>query len=137
MSAPAASAQTSATSQPPNAPMNDPNAGAEQQAAGPVAGLPVPPGEDKQVARAPSAEEIELRERIQSSLLSAPGLSYSARRVSVAVEKQDVTLLGDVRNARERKEVENLVKQIQGVRRVKNQLSSVSQGVVPAEGRAR
>jgi len=86
--------------------------------------VPVPPGESKGPAAAPSKQDIELRERIQSTLGTAPNLSYSARRVGVAVDKNEVTLSGDVRNERERKEVEQLVQQIQGVRKVKNQLSS-------------
>lgn len=95
-----------------------------QQQAIPMNDVPVPPGESREVTRAPSAEDIALRERIQNTLGSASGLSYSARHVSVVVDKQDVTLKGDVRNDRERKEVESLVQQIQGVKRVKNQLSS-------------
>jgi len=90
---------------------------------------PSPP-DQQQMARAPSQDEIELRERIQSALGSAPNLSYSARHVGVTVEKSDVTLHGDVRNDRERKEVEALVRQIQGVQKVKNQLSSVSQSTM-------
>jgi len=84
------------------------------------------PPDQQEMARAPTQDEIELRERIQSTLGAAPNLSYSARHVGVRVEKNDVTLQGDVRNDRERKDVEALVRQIQGVQKVKNQLSSVS-----------
>lgn len=74
-----------------------------------------------------SPSEIQLRERIQEKLATTNGLSYTARHVSVGIEKQDVTLSGDVRNAREKNEVQALVERVQGVRRVKNQLAVVNQ----------
>ena len=45
----------------------------------------------------------------------------------MGIEKQEVTLTGDVRNAREKNEVQALVERVQGVRRVKNQLAVVNQ----------
>lgn len=105
-----------------------PGAGQAQPSEGSTMSDQPPAGADsKELARASAEQDIALRERIQSTLGTAPNLSYSARHVGVTVEKSEVTLSGDVRNERERKEVADLVQQIQGVRRVKNQISAISQ----------
>jgi BON domain len=71
----------------------------------------------------PTAEEVHLRERIQTELGQQPTLSFTAKHVSVQVDKSDVTLEGDVRTAREKSEVQSIVEKIQGVRRVHNKLA--------------
>jgi hypothetical protein len=78
-------------------------------------------------ARAPTRQENELRERIQSRLLSEQKLSYTARRVRVEVSQNDVTVQGEVRTAREKSDVEQLIQHIEGVRRVNNQLAVIDQ----------
>ena len=78
-------------------------------------------------ARTPTRQENELRERIQGRLLTEQGLSYTARRVRVEVSQHDVTLQGEVRTVREKSDVEQLIQQIEGVRRVNNQLAVIDQ----------
>jgi len=87
----------------------------------PGSATPTPP---REVA---SKSELELRERIQRTLLREPSLSFTAKRVRVEVEHDRVTLLGEVRTAREKSEVEDLVQKVSGVRRVKNQLAVIDQ----------
>jgi BON domain len=71
----------------------------------------------------PTAEEVRLRERIQTELGQQTTLSFTAKHVSVEVDRSDVTLEGDVRTAREKSDVQAIVEKIQGVRRVHNKLA--------------
>lgn len=79
-----------------------------------------------------SREEAELRERIQRSLLSDASLSFTAKRVHVEIERGRVTLLGEVRTAREKSEVEDVVQKVSGVRRVENRLAVIDQPAATA-----
>jgi hypothetical protein len=90
------------------------------------AGQPVTPADP------PSAEEVRLRERIQAALGRHKSLSFTAKHVSVEVDKSDVTLQGDVRTAHEKAEVQSIVEQIQGVRRVNNRLAVKDAKMMPA-----
>jgi len=76
-----------------------------------------------------SKDEAELRERIQRTLSQDRSLSFTAKRVRVEVDRGRVTLLGEVRTAREKNEVEDLVEKVSGVRRVKNRLAIIDQPV--------
>jgi hypothetical protein len=76
-------------------------------------------------------DEAELRSRIQSTLLRNPSLSFTAKRVRVEVERGRVTLLGEVRTAREKSEVEELVERVSGVKRVTNRLAVIDQPAFP------
>jgi hypothetical protein len=80
----------------------------------------------------PSAQEVRLRERIQAALGRHKSLSFTAKHVSVEVDKSDVTLQGDVRTAHEKAEVQSIVEQIQGVRRVNNRLAVKDEKMMPA-----
>ncbi|HEX6245427.1 MAG TPA: BON domain-containing protein [Polyangiales bacterium] len=72
-------------------------------------------------------EESALRERIQRRLLQDKSLSYTAQRVRLDVKRNEVTVQGEVRTAREKQEVEQLIESISGVRRVNNQLAVIDQ----------
>lgn len=74
-----------------------------------------------------SREESALRERIQRRLLQDKRLSYTAQRVRLDVKRGDVTVQGEVRTAREKREVEEVIGNIAGVRRVDNQLAVIDQ----------
>jgi hypothetical protein len=76
---------------------------------------------------AASKDEAELRARIQSTLLRDEKLSFTAKRVRVEIERGRVTLLGEVRTAREKNEVEDLVQKVSGVHRVTNRLAVIDQ----------
>lgn len=91
-----------------------------------AAGAPVVPPDP------PSESEVRLRERIQSALVRQKSLSYTAKHVSVAVDKSDVTLEGDVRTAREKADVQAIVEKVQGVRRVHNKLGVINATMMPA-----
>lgn len=83
-----------------------------------------------QSAAAPASldkREADLRERIQRALLHSKELSYTAQRVRVEIEASDVTLRGEVRTAREKREVEQLIQRVSGVRRVNNALAVIDQ----------
>jgi osmotically-inducible protein OsmY len=79
---------------------------------------------------AASKDEAELRARIQSTLLRDANLSFTAKRVRVEIERGRVTLLGEVRTAREKNEVEDLVEKVSGVRRVTNRLAVIDQAAM-------
>lgn len=85
-----------------------------------------PPGEAP-LARSESRAELQLRERIQRALGNHGSLSYTAQRVSVAVDNHTVTLAGDVRTEREKADVQAIVQRVQGVRRVENRLAVIDQ----------
>lgn len=76
---------------------------------------------------AASKDEADLRARIQRTLLRDASLSFTAKRVRVEVEHGRVTLLGEVRTAHEKTEVEDLVQKVSGVRRVSNRLAIIDQ----------
>lgn len=78
---------------------------------------------------AASKDEAELRERIQRTLSQDRSLSFTAKRVRVEVDRGRVTLVGEVRTAREKNEVEELVEKVSGVRRVQNRLAIIDQPV--------
>jgi hypothetical protein len=71
--------------------------------------------------------EAELRERIQRALLQSKELSYTAQRVRLEIASSDVTLRGEVRTALEKREVEELIQRVSGVRRVNNALAVIDQ----------
>lgn len=79
-----------------------------------------------------SKEETELRERIQRTLAQDNSLSFTAKRVRIEIDRGRVTLLGEVRTAREKNEVADLVEKVSGVRRVHNRLAIIDQ---PLRGR--
>jgi hypothetical protein len=91
-----------------------------------AAGQPVIPADP------PSAQEVRLRERIQAALGRRKSLSFTAKHVSVQVNKSDVTLEGDVRTAHEKAEVQSIVEKIQGVGRVNNKLAVIDERMMPA-----
>lgn len=91
-----------------------------------ASGKPVTPADP------PSAAEVRLRERIQAALGRRKSLSFTAKHVSIEVDKSDVTLQGDVRTAREKAEVQSIVEGIQGVRRVHNKLAVIDARMMPA-----
>jgi len=97
------------------------------ETAPPGSALAPPPPE------AASRDEAELRERIQRTLSQDRSLSFTAKRVRVEVDRGRVTLLGEVRTAREKNEVADLVERVSGVRRVNNRLAIIDQ---PVAGRA-
>jgi hypothetical protein len=80
-------------------------------------------------AQAASKEEAELRERIQRTLAQDNSLSFTAKRVRIEIDRGRVTLLGEVRTAREKNEVADLVEKVSGVRRVHNRLAIIDQPV--------
>jgi hypothetical protein len=82
---------------------------------------------------AANKDEAELRERIQRTLAQDSSLSFTAKRVRVEIDRGRVTLLGEVRTAREKNDVADLVERVSGVRRVHNRLAIIDQ---PVPGRA-
>jgi hypothetical protein len=91
-----------------------------------ASGTPVTPTDP------PTASEVRLRERVQAALARAKSLSFTARHVTIEVDRSDVTLQGDVRNAHEKAEVQSIVEGLEGVRRVHNKLAVSSSRMMPA-----
>lgn len=86
-------------------------------------------------ARKLAPNELALRQRVQSTLAARSELSYSARHITIDVQRRDVTLSGDVNNEREKTDVQALVERVKGVRRVNNELAVVNQTIVrPSQG---
>jgi hypothetical protein len=81
-----------------------------------------PPKLGADIARA----DAELRERVQRALLESPSLSYTAKHVQVQVEQRDVVLRGEVRNAYERGEIEQIVRAVRGVRSLENKVALIN-----------
>jgi hypothetical protein len=103
-----------------------PSQGAPQRTAGSARGEEPASAQ----AAAPASldkREAELRERIQRALLQSKELSYTAQRVRLEIAASDVTLRGEVRTAREKREVEELIQRVSGVRRVNNALAVIDQ----------
>jgi osmotically-inducible protein OsmY len=75
----------------------------------------------------PTREESALRERIQRRLSQEKRLSYTAQHVRLEVKQSDVTVQGEVRTAREKQDVAQIIESIAGVRRVNNQLAVINQ----------
>ncbi len=110
----------------PNAPLTPPEPTASDVVVAPAASSSAqPPAKlGAETARA----DTELRERVQRALMNAPSLSYTAKRVQVDVAKREVTLRGDVRTAHERKELEQIVRSLAGVKQLNNQVGLIEPG---------
>lgn len=72
-----------------------------------------------------SRADAELRERVQRALHNAGSLSYTAKHVQVDVTRRQVTLRGEVRTARERGELEQVVRALPGVKKLNNQVALI------------
>jgi hypothetical protein len=105
-------------------PISDPKPSAQ---AGTARGQEPPALASASGTTGPNKNEAGLRERIQRALLRNKDLSYTAQRVRVEVDAGDVTLRGEVRTLREKREVEALIQQISGVRRIHNTLAVIDQ----------
>lgn len=110
----------------PPAPVTKPPAASDGMAPMPThAEQPEKPGAE--IARA----DAELRERVQRALLGSTSLSYTAKHVRVEVAHHDVTLRGEVRTARERSDLEKIVRGLRGVRNLDNQVALISAATAP------
>lgn len=126
----AGEAKLETTAHRPEAPLTPPEPAASDVVAAPAASeSPQPPAKlGAEIARG----DAELRERVQRALLNARSLSYTAKRVQVDVSKREVTLRGEVRTAHERKELEQIVRSLAGVKQLNNQVALIDPGT-PAQ----
>jgi hypothetical protein len=68
-------------------------------------------------------EDVDIAARVRYALYNDPSLLPSSRAVLVTVLNRRIVLQGVVESAAERSKVEYTVKQVQGVRSVKNRLT--------------
>jgi len=76
------------------------------------------------VAAAPARDDDRITREIEAALQSERSLSERARQVDVSTEEGVVTLQGSVENDSERAAVEAIARDVDGVKRVENQLVS-------------
>jgi hypothetical protein len=119
----AGEAQLQTTAPPPDAPLAPPEPAASDVVSAPLGAEARPPAKlGAEIAR----DDAELRERVQRALLNASSLSYTAKRVRVDVAQHEVTLRGEVRTSKERKELEEIVRALPGVKRLNNQVALIN-----------
>jgi len=70
-----------------------------------------------------AASTTDLQSRVRRAIQTEASLSANARNVGVSVDGDKVTLTGTVDTKEEKERVENITKQIAGVRSVSNKLS--------------
>jgi osmotically-inducible protein OsmY len=86
----------------------------------PTADVPVDKTADNQ--RVETAADLAISQQVRSDVVRADAMSTDAKNVSINTQGGVVTLRGPVASAREKKDIAAIVKRVDGVKRIDNQM---------------